>query len=108
MTMNQDQKFISRYIGQPASLTGDLRMRIEREWVNQPVQLYALADLDSEHRLRESWLALGPDHIALAQQHAKGEWSVRSVDRARITSIEESPGLSANTLRLIGGDDDAP
>ncbi len=106
--MNQDQKIISRYIGQPASLPGDLRRRIEREWGNQPVQLYALADLDTNHRLGESWLALGRDHIALAQPTGEGEWSVRSMDRAQITGIEESPGLSANTLRLLGGDDDAP
>jgi ATP-binding cassette subfamily B protein len=106
--MNQDQEIISRYIGQPARLPGDLRARIEHEWGNQPVQLYALADLDGEHRLHESWLALGPRHIALAHPAPDGGWRVRSVERAHIRSIEETPGLSANTLRLMGVATDAP
>jgi ATP-binding cassette, subfamily B, bacterial len=106
--MNQDQEIISRYIGQPASLPADLRARIEREWNDEPIQLYALADLDHEHRLHESWLALGPRHIALAQPSTGGSWSIRSVERARIRAVEQSPGLSANTLRLLGAASDAP
>ncbi len=106
--MNQDQEIISRYIGQPPRLPGELRMRIEREWRNQPVQLYALADLDGEHRLHESWLALGPWHIALAHRARDGGWEIRSVERSSIRAVEESPGLSASTLRLIGATQDAP
>ncbi len=106
--MNQDQTIISRYIGQPATLPGDLRARIEREWGDQPIQLYALADLDSEHKLRESWLALGPQHIVLAQPAPGGGWTTRSVERANIRSVEETPGLSANTLRLLGAATETP
>nr|MDQ6888171.1 hypothetical protein [Gemmatimonadota bacterium] len=103
-----DQEIITRYLGQPARLPADLRARIEREWDGQPVQLYALADLDHALRLSESWLALGPSHIALASPTGKGVWDVRSVERARLQAVHESPGLSANVLLLLGRPDDPP
>ncbi len=106
--MNQDQEIISRYIGQPARLPAELRARIEREWGNQPVQLYALADLDHGLRLHESWLALGPRHVALARPVTEGTWTVHSVERSRIHAVQEAPGLSANTLLLLGMPDDPP
>jgi len=106
--MNQDQEIISRYIGQPARLPAELRARIEREWGNQPVQLYALVDLDHALRLHESWLALGPRHVAVASPTADGAWTVRSVERSRIHGVQEAPGLSANTLLLLGMPDDPP
>ena len=103
-----DQEIISRYIGQPARLPGDLRARIEREWGGQPVQLYALADLDHGLRLSESWFALGPGHVALARPTGNGMWTVHSVERERIRAVNESPGLSVNTLMLLGAPDEAP
>jgi ATP-binding cassette subfamily B protein len=106
--MNQDQEIISRYIGQPARLPAELRARIEREWGNQPVQLYALADLDHGLRLHESWVALGPRHVALARPVSEGTWAVHSVERSRIHAVQEAPGLSANTLLLLGMPDDPP
>jgi len=101
--MNQDQEIISRYIGQPATLPSELRARIEREWGNETVQLYALADLDRGLHLGESWLALGPRHIALATRVADGVWDVQSMARSRIRKVDEAPGLSANRLSLLGG-----
>jgi ATP-binding cassette, subfamily B, bacterial len=106
--MNQDQEIISRYIGQPERLPGELRARIERDWGGEPVQLYALADLDHALRLKESWLALGPRHVALVRHTGDGAWDVQSVERTRIRSIKEAPGLSANTLLLLGLPDDPP
>jgi ATP-binding cassette subfamily B protein len=106
--MNQDQEIISRYIGQPARLPSELRARIERDWGGEPVQLYALADLDHALKLKESWLALGPRHVALVRHTGHGAWDVLSVERARIRSIKEAPGLSANTLLLLGLPDDPP
>jgi ATP-binding cassette subfamily B protein len=103
-----DQEIITRYIGQPARLPAELRARIEREWDGKPVQLYALADLDQALRLDESWLALGPSHIALARQTVAGVWDVTSVERKRIGAVRESPGLSANTLSLLGAPGDPP
>jgi ATP-binding cassette subfamily B protein len=105
--MNQDHEILTRYIHQPARIPAELRARIEREWGNQPIQLYALVDLDHAHRLDESWLALGPTHVAVARARA-GVFDVRSLERARIRAVREAPGLSANTLLLLGEPDDPP
>src|SRR5512132_1272853 len=106
-----NQEIITRYIGQPAQLPADLRQRIEHKWNGQPVQLYALADLGPTLRLTESWLALGPEHVALVRRReddASSEWDLCSIERARIQAVRESPGLSANTLVLLGCPDDPP
>jgi ATP-binding cassette subfamily B protein len=100
-----NQEIISRYIRQPSRLPAELRARIEREWNGRPVQLYALADLDHTLRLSEAWLVLGPQHIALARELG-GSWEITSIERARIGAVRESPGLSANTLTILGAPGD--
>jgi len=97
-----NQAIITRYMGQPASLPAELRAAIERAWGGQPVQLYALADLDDTLRLGESWIALGASHVAVARPAPDGTWDVRTVERSRIRSVRDAPGLSANTLLLLG------
>ncbi len=105
--MNQlliDQEVISRYIAQPVQLPAELRRRVEREWGGDPVQLYALADLDRAFRLAESWLLLGPRHVAMARGYLEGDsvpsrptvllggehaaavsrWDIYSIERSRI------------------------
>ncbi len=103
-----NQEIIARYTGQPPKLPADLRARIEREWNGDPVQLYALADLDQGFQLTESWLALGPRHVAVVRRVTDGVWEVRSIERARIRAIEESQGLSANALSFLGAPDEPP
>ena len=103
-----NQEIIARYIGQPASLPGDLRAAIEHAWDGQPIQLYALADLDASLKLGESWLALGASHIALARRRHGGDWDIESVERSRIRSLRDVPGLSANTLLILGDEGNAP
>jgi ATP-binding cassette subfamily B protein len=105
-----NREIIGRYIGQPGQLPPALRARIEREWGDEPVQLYALADLDAGLRLSESWIALGPRRIAVAQVQpdANETWDVRTIERGRIQAVQESPGLSANTLLLLGAPDEPP
>jgi ATP-binding cassette subfamily B protein len=97
-----DTKIIARYTDQPQRLPADLRRQIETAWGGAPVQLYALADLDQALRLTESWVALGPEHVAVARRSAGGAWDVHSFERARIQAVREAPGLSANTLTILG------
>src|SRR6185295_131462 len=97
-----NQEIITRYIGQPARLPSELRARIEREWRGRPVQLYALSDLDQALQLSESWIALGPSHVTFARALPSGEWELTSIERSRIQAVRESPGLSANTLSILG------
>ena len=96
-----DDHIIARYTGQPVRLPADLRGQIEAAWHGAPVQLYALADLDQSLRLTETWIALGPQHVATARR-AGETWDVQSIERSRIEAVREAPGLSANTLTLLG------
>ena len=96
-----NEAIIDRYIHQPARLPSELRARIERAWGGDPVQLYALADLDHALKLREAWVALGPRHLAVARPDGRGDWDVRTIERARVRAVQESPGLSANTLLVL-------
>src|SRR5947207_2085673 len=96
-----DDHIIERYTAQPTRLPPELRREIEHAWQGAPVQLYALADLDQSLVLAETWFALGPRHIAVAKRDSEG-WDVRSIERASIEAVREAPGLSANTLTILG------
>ncbi len=100
-----DDHIIARYTAQPARLPPELRRQIESAWQGAPVQLYALADLDQSLRLTETWVALGPRHLAVARR-ASEEWEIRSVERRLIQAVREAPGLSANTLTILGTPDE--
>src|SRR4051812_33361631 len=103
-----NHEIISRYIRQPGRLPDDLRARIELGWDAEPILLYALADLDAGLTLGESWMALGARHVAVARPARAGGWSIEMIDRARIRAVQLTPGLSANTLLLIGAPDEEP
>ena len=103
-----NHEIISRYIKQPGRLPRELRARIELSWEAEPVRLYALADLDQGLMLRESWVALGDRHIAVARPSPTGAWEIQTIDRGRIRGLQLSPGLSANTLLLLGEPNEDP
>jgi len=96
-----DDHIIERYTAQPTRLPAELRRQIEHAWQGAPIQLYALADLDQSLLLSETWFALGPGHIAIAKRDSEG-WEVRSIARSGIEALREAPGLSANTLTILG------
>ncbi len=64
---NRDQEIVARYTDQPTRMPADLRVQIEASWGNEPIQLYALADLDASMRISQQWVALGPTRLALAK-----------------------------------------
>lgn len=103
-----NREIISRYIGQPASLPNDLRAALARAWNGEPVQLYALADLDHTLKLEQHWLALGASQVAIARPASNRAWEIESVERSRVRSLRDVPGLSANTLLILGDDGAAP
>jgi ATP-binding cassette, subfamily B, bacterial len=103
-----DQEIITRYIDQPARLPRELRARIEQACSGSSIQLYALADLDHTLRLGESWLALSAAHLAHARRDEHGQWHVRTIERSQIRALQETPGLSAHTLSLLGEPGDPP
>jgi ATP-binding cassette subfamily B protein len=104
-----DQAIISRYTGQPPRLPADLRWRIEAEWDNQPVELYAFADLGPTLRLAVAWVAIGPSHVAVARElEDSAAFEITSFPIRRLTAVGESPGLSATTLTMLAGPGEPP
>ena len=102
---DSDRQIIERYTDQPTLLPSELRRRIEESFDGEPIQLYALADLDGSLRLSQTWLALGTRAIAVARD-VGGELEVRSFERRRIRDVRLEPGLSCNTLRFLAGPDE--
>ncbi|MDE0476319.1 MAG: ABC transporter transmembrane domain-containing protein [Gammaproteobacteria bacterium] len=113
-----DREIVARYTNQPARMPAGARDAIEAAWSGAPVQLYALADLDARLRLSETWVALGPEHLAVARrgaaghdtrnEDAPGEWEIRSVSRSAIKAVSESPGLSGTVLSFLAEPDEPP
>ena len=99
---NTDVKLVARYTNQPAQMPDGLRDKIEASWGDRPVQLYALADLSDELRLHHTWVAVGPEHVALATDANGTPETIRSFERARIKSVRETPGLSCTVLTILG------
>ena len=102
-----DEQIIARYANQPPRLPPELRGRIESGG-GAPVLLYAMADLDADLRLAETWAVLRAHDLLLGRRVDQGDWEIQSVARDRLTAIREAPGLSATTLTLLGAAGDAP
>ena len=105
-THEKNREIIRRYTDQPECLPIELRRRIEAAWADEPVQLYALADLDARMRLAESWVALGPDRVAVARRAGTGAWEIDHVRRDRVRAVRDAPGLSGGVLTLLGEPDE--
>ena len=106
----RDREIIDRYTDQPTRLPGDVRAEIERAFEGQPVQLYALVDLDPALNLVESWLALGTERVGIARRRPQGDrgWVVEVIERSRIRAVRETPGISCHVLHLHGAPDEPP
>ncbi|MGI9303918.1 MAG: ABC transporter ATP-binding protein [Gammaproteobacteria bacterium] len=98
-----DSELITAYTDQPSTLPVQLRAAIEARLNEDPVQLYAMADLDAAMKLSQIWVALGPRHVVTAQAVSDaGTPVITSIDRDRIKAITERPGLSCTVLTLLG------
>ena len=106
--MTQDTRIIERYTDQPAQMPADLRRRIEDRWDGEPVQLYALADLDESMSLTQRWFALGPSKAATADQRDDGSWRIDTFERRDVEAVREIPGLSSTVLLVLGRPGEAP
>lgn len=105
-----DHELIDRYLDQPTRLPAAIRAAIEARWDGEPVQLYALCDLDASLKIARTWLAIGPHHIATVRDAGDGlpMGELVSVPRTRLTAVREAPGLSCTTLTLMAGANDPP
>lgn len=99
---SEERALVERYLDQPPEMPREVRGRIETALGDDPIQLYALADLDETLRFSRTWVALGEKRIALAAEN--GDAPV-VIDRASIREVREEPGLSCSVLRLGEGVD---
>ncbi|MDP8229423.1 MAG: ABC transporter transmembrane domain-containing protein, partial [Candidatus Electryoneaceae bacterium] len=106
-----DADLISRYTDQPIRLPRDLRNQIEKRWNNQPVQLYAVADLNETMNLTNRWIALGQEQLAIVRNDNRNngdgdEYEIETIELSRIKKVQETTGLSCTVLTLFGEPDD--
>ena len=104
---SKNSDIIRRYLDQPERMPSGLRSQIEARMGGDPVQLYAVADLDNTLKFAETWVALGPHHVALAHVGCAREPAVSVIDRAKIKAVREVPGLSCTQLLLLSEDGEA-
>ncbi len=100
-----DRAIIKRYTNQPDGIPRSLRDEIERRWQGRPIQLYALADLNASMNLCETWIALGPQEIAIARTREGQELEITSFRRSQIRDVRLTPALSCNTFTVLGEPD---
>jgi len=100
-TLRADRAILARYTDQPGAMPRALRASIEKRMLGRPVQLYALADLDTSLHLAETWLALGPREVAVASLEGDRP-EIRTFPRAAVSAVRLEPGLTCNVLTLLG------
>lgn len=96
-----DHRIIERYADQPAAMPPDLRSEIEARIQGESVLLYALADLDESLQLAETWLAVGTEQVAICKKGGRSI-VIRTFARASVQAVRLEPGLSCNTLLVLG------
>ena len=96
-----DLRIIERYTDQPVALPAGLRREIESRIGGESILLYALADLDESLRLAETWLAVGPTQVALCRKEGRAT-VLRTFARSSVQAVRLEPGLSCNTLAVLG------
>jgi ATP-binding cassette, subfamily B, bacterial len=104
--IDTNSEIIKKYTDQPATMPKEIRDEIESSWKGQPVQLYALADLDSSLNLTQTWVALGPQELVIVYpSNGNGREKIKSFPRSQIKALREIPGLSCTILTLLGETD---
>lgn len=98
------QRMIGRYTDQPDGLPASIRTAIEAETGKEPIQLYALCDLDASLTLTQSWVVLTASSVLMARDSGEVR-IVRHIQRQDIQSIRVEHGLSSTRLILLGDRD---
>ncbi|MHC4915231.1 MAG: ABC transporter ATP-binding protein [Planctomycetota bacterium] len=96
-------EIVRRYTDQPERLPLEMRRAMEAACGGEPVQLYALADLDESMSLARIWVALTPRHLVMAGEREGSDPEMQVVERCRVTGVRSRQGLSCSTLTVLGG-----
>jgi hypothetical protein len=102
-TKLSDGELFARYVGQPAELPEGVRTAARAALGNEPIALYAMADLAADLTFAETWIVLGETALAIVTAS-----HVKRIQRANITAVSSEPGLSCRVLRLHGAADQGP
>ncbi|MDP8238691.1 MAG: ABC transporter ATP-binding protein [Candidatus Hatepunaea meridiana] len=103
-----NEELISRYTDQPSEMPRGLRDKIEKQWNNGPVQLYAMADLNASLKLTHTWIALGSEHISIVSDSGRDNGEIKNIELSQIQTVQETPCLSCTNLTLFGEPDEPP
>ena len=99
--LTNDRTIIERYTDQPSGLPAELRKEIEARLGGGSVLLYALADLDESLALAQTWVCVGESQIALCKTDGRTT-VIRTFARAAVSEVRLEPGLSCNTILILG------
>ncbi len=78
----------------------EVRQRIRESANNEPIQLYALADLNPARELTEEWIALTESKVITVRAG-----NVSLIERQQIGEVREQPALSGSVLSLVSKND---
>lgn len=95
---------VEKYTDQPKRIPSQLRRTIEERWGGEPVQLYAMADLDDSMRFVSRWVAVGQTMVAIARSNGDSQIDIESFSRSQIKDVWESNGLSCTILTVTAKD----
>jgi len=87
---------LERYTEQDSRLSPSVREALSVRADGQCVQLYALADLDSDFRIGNDWMAITESFLVWGDASEGGCLAIESIDR-----IEEENALGCNVLKVI-------
>lgn len=100
MTPNPRAELIVRYTDQPPILPESLRPLLHKR-ATGPVRAYALADLDPDLQIGETWVVVLDDRVAVCTT-SSDEPRVETFARDAIKTVEVTHHLSCNVMRLLG------
>ncbi|WFB37097.1 ABC transporter ATP-binding protein [Kiritimatiellota bacterium B12222] len=103
MNTTLNQRLIESYTAQPSRLPPEISQNLPSIWGDQDLILYALSDLNHEHRLRDQWVLLGSKDLCLIQPGEQAATHVL-IPRVEISKVIVSTDLSGYRWRLIGND----
>ena len=101
------EQFISKYLGQKDRLPQTVQDLCDHE-LKEPIDLYALVDLDDDLKFCEKWFVLTQNKLALITFKNGVYEFEKTCDLTRVAEIRELNSLSCNSFVLIEAHDLPP
>jgi len=102
---------IESLLGQPETLPAAAAEAIARLLPNEPIRVFALADLDVRRRFSPTWLAVTDAHVVLAAPKdgaaaggSASDWGTTAFPIGEIESIETFDGIACCWMTLLAAE----